>query len=666
MATLDEIIKRGVNPFDSVTFTTGNFWQQEVGGATSTVNSIHTDAIVQIDSVLDLVVTDNYTRSVLLEGDSGCGKSYLLARLKKTLNSKAFFAYIDSCPTSDSIWRHTLRHLVDSLMQRPEGEEESQLLLWLKGLSAFRHGGVMKTLLGERRLFISNFRSTYPTGIYQPKDFFGVLYELTKNPDLFFLACDWLRGENLDQEDLQLLGVHSVIDREEAAKGIVGNFGRIADATKPIVLCFDQLDNGSRLPDGTLDLSPYFQVNTTLHNNHIKNFLVVISVVSDIWRNSQKNLPQSDLSRLNKYVTLKDITLEQVKALWALRLSPLHCQAKPKPSSPIEPLNERALQQRFPGGKANLRNALMLGRELFLSYRGEPEKEDTLVTFQLLWVKKFQENKAKIDRIRKFSSLDLIAMLKQALQALGIQIIKDKILPSKTYSNYSFSCQLPGRRGTIGIFWNEEPNMSSFYFTMKACQRAIHQNCCDSLILIRGERLGSPKNKGYKLFEEIFDGINHHHIIPQLDSVHYLRTYQTLARDARVGDLVVGSETPNLQELEALMRQGNIFDGCPLLQDLGIVEPSNRGARENVSPQPGIVEPPLAEAEVKDFLLDLVKTQKFIAVKILMENCTQQFPKIPTSVVKQRIDELCQTKLISIINPQATWEEQLVCLVPQS
>ncbi len=657
-----------------------------MGGATSTVNSIHTDAIDQIAKVLDLVVKDNYTRSVLLEGDSGCGKSYLLARLKKTLNSKAFFAYIDSCPTSDSIWCHTLRHLVDSLMHRPEGEQESQLLLWLKGLSAFRHGGLMKRLLGEKGLFIKNFRSTYPTGIYQPKDFFGVLYQLTKNPDLFVLACDWLRGENLDQEELKLLGVSSVIDSEEAARGILGNFGRIADATKPIVLCFDQLDNGSRLPDGTLDLSPYFKVNTTLHNNHIKNFLVVISIVSHIWRTSQKTLPQSDLPRLNEYVALKDITLEQVKALWALRLSPLHRQAKPKPSSPIEPLNEQALQQRFPGGKANLRNALMLGRELFLSYRGEPEKEDTLAIFQLLWVKKFQENKAKIDRIRKFSSLDLIAMLKQALQALEIQIIKDKILPSKTYSSYSFSCQLPGRRETRGIFWNEEPNMGSFYFAMKACQKAINQNRCDSLILIRGEKLGNPKNKGYRLFEKIFDGSDHHHIIPQLESVYYLRTYQTLARDAREGDLVVGGETPNLQELEELMRRGNIFHDCPLLQDLEIVPPSNRGTRENVSqqtksienvpqktkviakvsPQPGRVKLP-AEAEVKDFVLDLVKTQKFIAVKVLIENCAQeqQFPKINTSEVKQIIHELCEAKLISIMNPQATVEEQLVCLIPQ-
>ncbi len=29
MATLKEIIQREVNPFDSVTFTTGNFWTED-------------------------------------------------------------------------------------------------------------------------------------------------------------------------------------------------------------------------------------------------------------------------------------------------------------------------------------------------------------------------------------------------------------------------------------------------------------------------------------------------------------------------------------------------------------------------------------------------------------------------------------------------------------
>ena len=75
----------------------------------------------------------------------------------------------------------------------PEREKESQLLLWLKGLSAYKDRGVKKKILGAKNHFIHELRSIYPTGIYQPKDFFTILYALT-NPDLYFSACDWLRG----------------------------------------------------------------------------------------------------------------------------------------------------------------------------------------------------------------------------------------------------------------------------------------------------------------------------------------------------------------------------------------------------------------------------------------------------------------------------------------
>ena len=449
MATLDQIIQREANPFDPVTFTTGNFWNNDVGGAASTVQSIHQEAIEEIESVLDLVIKDNYTRSILLQGDRGCGKSYLLARLKTTFNSKAFFAYIGRCTHSDYIWRHTLRQLVDSLMHVPEGQSESQLLLWLKGLSAFRDRSFMKKMLGERGLFILNFRSTYPTGIYQANDFFNALYQLA-NPKLFFSACDWLRGENLDGEQLKLLGVRSVIDNEEAAKGIIGNFGKIAGDTKPIVLCFDQVESGPRLSDNSLSLSPYFEVNTTLHNEHLKNFLVLISIVQDIWHgyDNKRAMPQSDRDRLNKSITLKDISWEQVKALWTLRLYPLHCQAEPKPKSPIAPLDEGILAKHFPGGKVNLRNSLILGQKFFFQSKlgpgDEPQPENSLAAFQLLWRKEFNETQVKIDRIRKFSSLELVEMLKQALKALGIKIVKNEFLPSKNYRSYSFSCQVPG------------------------------------------------------------------------------------------------------------------------------------------------------------------------------------------------------------------------------
>ena len=165
----------------------------------------------------------------------------------------------------------------------PDGERESQLLLWLKSLSAFRDEGFLKKVIGERHLFIHNFKSTYPTGIYNANEFFSILYHLT-NPDLYPLACDWLKGDDLDAESLKLLNVSSSIETEHQAQNVLGNFGRIATATQPIVLCFDNLDNVDRSDRGYIDLQALFNVNSIIHNQKLKNFLVIISIITDTWR----------------------------------------------------------------------------------------------------------------------------------------------------------------------------------------------------------------------------------------------------------------------------------------------------------------------------------------------------------------------------------------------
>jgi DNA replication protein DnaC len=141
MTSIDELIKREVNPFDLINTKVGNFWGESQDSA-QTVESIHQEAINEIDDLLNLVANDNRTRTTLLIGDGGCGKSYLLGRLKRTLNSKAFFTYIGPWADDDYIWRHVLRQTVDSLIQVPEGQQESQLILWLKSLSAFTKGSI--------------------------------------------------------------------------------------------------------------------------------------------------------------------------------------------------------------------------------------------------------------------------------------------------------------------------------------------------------------------------------------------------------------------------------------------------------------------------------------------------------------------------------------------
>jgi GTPase SAR1 family protein len=213
MVAIEQLIKESINPFDNV--TAHNFWEKIE--SFPTVNSIHQNALISIKSTLDQVSQDHKTRTILLYGDPGVGKTHFLKRLKKTLNDQAFFVYIEPFPASDHIWRHILRYTVDSLVNAPAGKNDSQLILWLKGcLSTIEKelqseqqslinrikgffGKIKTEGGGERKAFIDILKQSIGTqGIYNANDFFGVLYDLT-NPDLYFLACEWLKGDSLDE-----------------------------------------------------------------------------------------------------------------------------------------------------------------------------------------------------------------------------------------------------------------------------------------------------------------------------------------------------------------------------------------------------------------------------------------------------------------------------------
>lgn len=658
MATVDEIIQQEANPFDPVTFKTGNFWQEENAAVTSTVNSIHQKEIDQITQVLDQIAKDHHTRTVLLAGEAGSGKSYVLKRLKDSLNKKAFFVYIPPFVDSDYIWRHTLRQTVDSLMHKPEGQQDSQLLLWLKSLSVFSDRSLLKKLLGERNLFINNFRSEYPTGIYHAKEFFGALYDLN-NPDLYFTACSWLRGEDLDDDDLKALKVKQSIDSEVAAQGILANLGRISTSTYPIVLCFDQVETGQS-SDGTANIQPVFNVNTTFHNEKLKNFLIIISINENTWKQSKERIQQSDKDRIERGIALRRISLDQAEALWASRLHPLHHQALPKPETNIYPLTREILEEAYPGGKTTPRAALALGCKFLSQHKlngvaptlpALPVKPDSTAAFKLLWEKEFSKTEQKVTRIRHFSEPELISMLSRALVALQMKNIHPKLLSSKTYASYSFSYQAPQKNKKMGLVWAENPS-KTFFHVMNSCVSAEKEKSCHEMYLVRAEGNGKPNTQGYKLYKQIFvDSSHNRHIKPDLESVHYLATYDRLVNSTHAQELVVAGKTLKLNDLETLVRESGVLNDCSLLQDLGVVP---KGENRN-----------LTLDREKDFLLSFIKTHHLMSRKNIVQNTLEQFPKLTDGQIEQIIEELCQENQIRILDQTAAPTDQIICLIPK-
>jgi hypothetical protein len=559
-------------------------------------------------------------------------------------------------------------------MQIPEGQQESQLMLWLKSLSAFTKRNVKQRIFNDsvwgllqsnRLKFIKHLKDTYKkASIYNPDVFFGVLHDLT-DPELYPLACEWLRGDDLSEESMQALKVKHSIEQEDAAKNILANFGRISTETQPIVLCFDNLDNIPRLPDGYQDFQALFNVNTTIHNDYIKNFLIVISIITNTWKQNSDRIQQADKAGIHQVFQLKRITLDQAEALWAYRLYPIHRQANPKPNSPIFPLERQFLEQKFPGGKTAPRNVLMLGQDEYQKYRGrttpiirpiKPPVDIIQSEFQLIWQHEYNKVQKRITKVNLLAAPELIRMLQEAIAALQVQGIKPKLLSGK-FTSYSLSYQQLGQKERIGVVWTEDSSMNSFVHVMNACQKVINSNLCKTLYLIRAAGVGNPKLAGNQIYRQIFTGTHHRHIKPTLSHVHYLATYHSLVNAALASELVVAGKILSLKELEDLIRKSEILNKCTLLQDLGIVSSKPDGG-DNGNGEGKL-------QDIKEFLLNLVKTQGYLAKKVLIQNTLSQFSQVTQSQVEVLIQELCQAKKIQIIDPNVPPEAQLIYFVPQ-
>ena len=676
MTSIDDLILQSTNPFDN--YRSENFWRTQVG-TEPVVESIHTEVIAAVTETLNKVAQDRHTRTLLLQGDPGSGKTYLLGRLKKTLNDKAFFAYINPFPQSSRIWWHILRYTVDSLVQVPAGQKDSQLMQWLKSLSVFTKRTLTQRLIqdnfwegltSDRQKFIKHLKKTYKnSAIYNPDSFFGVLHDLI-NPKKHDLACEWLRGEDLSDESLKELGVKSSIDTEEAACETLANFGRIATETQPIVLCFDQIESIARLPNNSPDLQTLFSVATKIHGES-KNFLLIISINIDTWQNNKNHIDQSHKDRIDLETYLKPISLIEAESILATRLYSLHRQANPQPKSNTYPVDRQSLLEQFPRGRTNPREILIFGRDTILSYKkwlaegskgvfkplkakkpDECDRSELIASFKIKWIEELTKAQQQITKLQQQSSPELIKMLQEALISLGMENVKIPLLLKTTkFANYSLSYKVPKKPEGLGVVWTEDQNMNTFFHIMEACRKSIEGKLCQNLYLIRDSKLGNQNTKGYRLYAQLFHNTYHRQIHPKIASIQYLVAYYELVKDAKEGDLTLSNgKAINLKELRQIAFESKIFHGCYLLQKLKIVPDMGDEVIEDMQ-------------VVKDFLFNVVFNQQLLGKEILIGNTISYFPWVNKAQINQLIEQLCEEGKIGILGSPKKPQEQLVCLL---
>ncbi|MBY0430133.1 MAG: ATP-binding protein, partial [Rhodospirillales bacterium] len=220
MPTLDELIIRELNPFDQ--YVTGHILEEDLD---PTEDAIHRPVLEAILAEVEALRADRrrQTRTLLLVGDSGSGKSFLLKRLRTALGKSASLAYVPPWPHTGCLRRHILAQIIESLRHKAPRAKDTQLIVWMKDLlkkwikELKENPTLYKSDQNDmRRSFIKYMRKTAPNGIHNPDEFFGVLYDLSSE-ELHDHACDWLRGVHIDEEAAATLGNPDPIDDDAKA-----------------------------------------------------------------------------------------------------------------------------------------------------------------------------------------------------------------------------------------------------------------------------------------------------------------------------------------------------------------------------------------------------------------------------------------------------------------
>jgi len=664
MATLDELIASHINPFDF--YVSGDFFQTPVGPE-DPVEAIHRDCLERLKTDIRTAKQRRRPYTSLVVGQSGAGKTFLLGRLQRDWGRQARFAYIGPWADGERIWRHTLRHTVQSLLYPPQRGAQSQLMQWFHAL----HRICTET---EPKRFKDTCSRHYSRQVENGRLFFRVIAGLA-HEDSRELAIAWLRGDELDTDDLQDLGVKRAVDDEETAKSILLNLLRVCPDEQPIVLCFDQLDNVPHNADGQPDLSPLFSLNSQIHTGYNDaQCLVVISLITETYLYTRKHVTAADHARLNSMIDIKPIPVNQIKLLWQHRLAPLHRQATPKPANPLVPLDYMDLETKFPRGKYLIRTVLRIGYNVYQAYKdslpkssgGMPDSESEPVTdveeFLVIWEKTYAEIDRRTRNLTEEASEDLIWYVAEALQTLALKEVKRNFLSPAAGTHAAYRSHVRGvslsyylHAKKFGLAWTESDNLTRFYWVMRIAEAAVQRHDCDVFILIRHTRLGKPTNRGHQIYTRLIHGDGpHDHIKPTVLDLKILRTLHELINKAKEKSLTLERHPIDLATLQELVRASNVLARSDLLKQLEVVKPGNSGGDK-----PDF-------SDIQQNIFNTVVAHDLIGLQTLEERTREQHPKLDQAQFDQQLEVLIQQNKLKKLDPNAPREQQLICRVPDA
>jgi hypothetical protein len=359
-----DVLREGTTPFDR--FVSRGTMQDSVDipGPRKAIDRYLFRAIRQTQE-------DHSTRLVPILGSAGMGKTHayhayksIERRLQESSNLSDSdlppnipdgwtFVYVPSPPASVRILLHVYTCLLDEL--------KSEILHTVANRLVDRWGGFRKKKLGlfggqDVEDTIQNGIREYP-GIFA--DAVKCICSFALDKDRGNLAERWRLGEDLDEEELDNLGINCVIESDDICLAMIKLI--CEHAGKVIVFYFDELESPYRMHGPEAEIK-FLETLKRLYNE-TKNVLIVIAVLKEIWPRLLEIMDQALRSRMEQPTELKCFTFDDLLLYFAKAMNFFWSQNNLHPPVyALFPLNEDVLLAIYNKTDGNQRSIIKLIR----------------------------------------------------------------------------------------------------------------------------------------------------------------------------------------------------------------------------------------------------------------------------------------------------------------
>ncbi|MFX1469726.1 MAG: hypothetical protein ACFFB8_13805 [Promethearchaeota archaeon] len=184
-----------------------------------------------------------------------------------------------------------------------------------------------------------------------------VTYQLDKNKKP--LAERWLLGEDLEDEELNELGINSVLEEDDVCLALIKIITENLD--RVLILYFDELESPYRMLGESAEMK-FLEILKRLYNE-VKGLVITIAVLKEIWPRIIEISDAPLRSRMEPEQELKPFSLNDLKIYFSKSMEVFWEDNNLNPPLyPLFPLNEKLIEMIYEKTKGNPRNSIKLCR----------------------------------------------------------------------------------------------------------------------------------------------------------------------------------------------------------------------------------------------------------------------------------------------------------------